>query len=82
MKSNTSYRNNRSINENNNYFGVLGGTLKKIISPVLDILRPSRREDIVVKLRPYQNIKAPVMNSYTFNQYDAPEITSCNIHMV
>ena len=76
MKSNTSYRNNRSINENNNYFGVLGGTLKKIISPVLDILRPSRREDIVVKLRPYQNIKAPVMNSYTFNQYDAPEITN------
>ena len=73
-KSNTIYRNNRSINENTDYFGAIGGTIKKIISPILDVIKPSRREDIVVKLRPYQNLKGPI--SASLNQYDAPDITN------
>ena len=76
IKSNKLYRNNRSINENNDYFGVISGTLKYVISPILDVLRPSRRENVIVSLRPYQNIKPLVANSYTFNEYDVPDMTN------
>ena len=51
-------------------------TLRTVFTRVLDIIRPSRREDVIIKLRPYQNIKAPVASSYTFIQYNAPEMTN------
>ena len=76
IKSNRSYQNNRSINENNDYFGVIGGTIKNILSPILDILRPSRRENVLVNLRPYQDIKSSMPNSYTYNEYDVPDVTN------
>ena len=76
IKSNVSYANNRSINEKNDYFGIIGGTIKNILSPILDVLRPSRRENVLVNLRPYQDIKSSISSSYTFNEYDVPDITN------
>jgi hypothetical protein len=69
-KSKMLYNNNRSINENNTYFGAFGGAIGAVVSPLLDSLRPSRRENAVGTLRPYQNPGTTVSNSYVFNPAD------------
>jgi hypothetical protein len=80
IKSSTVYNNNRSTqNENESYYGALGGTFGSIFSPILDILRPSRRENTIGNMRPYQNAKTPVSNSYIYNSNDRPDTTNREI---
>ena len=82
-KSAVAYPNNRSINYSNpqkqdDYFGGAGGAgsvLGAVISPILDMLRPSRRENTIGTLRPYQNAKSTVESSYVYNPYDRPAAT-------
>jgi hypothetical protein len=76
VKSKMAYPNNRSNNEQNNYFGIMGGAIGAVVAPLLDALRPSRKENTVGTLRPYQNAKSTVAQSYIFNPADrmAPTI--------
>ena len=76
IKSKMAYPNNRSANEQNNYFGVVGGAIGAVVAPLLDALRPSRKENTIGTLRPYQNPKSEVAQSYIFNPADrmAPTI--------
>jgi hypothetical protein len=76
VKSKMAYPNNRSANEQNNYFGIMGGAIGAVVAPLLDALRPSRKENTVGTLRPYQNAKSAVAQSYIFNPADrmAPTI--------
>lgn len=69
-KSHVSYANNRSANQQNNYFGVVSGAIGSILAPVLDTLRPSRKQNVVGTLRPYQNASTAVPLSYVFNPAD------------
>jgi len=69
-KSQMSYVNNRSANQQTDYFGVVGGAIGAVISPLLDILRPSRKENTVGTLRPYQNPGTTIPQSYLFNPAD------------
>ena len=75
IKSKVAYPNNRSSNQNDGYFGVFSGSMGAVVAPLLDILRPSRKENTVGTLRPYQNAKAPVMSSYLYNPNDKPAAT-------
>ena len=75
IKGKMAYPNNRTINRTDDYFGAVGGAFGSVISPLLDILRPSRRENTIGSLRPYQNPTAPVHNSYLFNPADRPAPT-------
>lgn len=75
-KSNTLYPNNRATMNDDSYFGAVGGAIGSVISPLLDILRPSRRENTVGTLRPYQNAKSSVSNSYVYNPNDQPDMTN------
>ena len=76
-RSTTSYNNNRTTsNSDESYYGVFGGTVGSLFSPILDILRPSRRENTIGTLRPYQNAKTPVSNSYVYNPEDKPDTTN------
>jgi hypothetical protein len=71
--SNRAYANNRSVNQQNGYFGTAGkGIIAETIAPLLDILRPSRKENSIGTLRPYQNAKPAVSESYIFNPNDKP----------
>lgn len=74
-KTAQNFPNNRSSNKQGNYFGALGTTVGAAIAPLLDILRPSRRENTVGSLRPYQNPGATVSQSYIFNPADRPAPT-------
>lgn len=67
IKSNNVYANNRTTVRNDDYFGAIGGAFGAAVAPLLDILRPSRKENAVGTMRPYQNPKAEVANSYLFD---------------
>jgi len=70
MKAKTAYPNNRTENAQDGYFGIFGGGLGAVVAPLLDMLRPSRRENTIGNLRPYQNAKPAVASSYVFNPAD------------
>jgi hypothetical protein len=69
------FPNNRSANKSGDYFGAIGGGFGAAIAPLLDILRPSRKENAIGTLRPYQNPGATVANSYIFNPADKAPTT-------
>jgi hypothetical protein len=75
VKSQVSYENNRSANQQTDYFGAIGGAIGAVVSPILDILRPSRKENTVGTLRPYQNAGSTVPQTYIFNPADRPGTT-------
>jgi hypothetical protein len=69
IQSIQSYQNNRSTSnyDGDGYFGAIGGAFGAAIAPLLDVLRPSRKTNVIGTLRPYQNPKAEVANSYLFD---------------
>jgi hypothetical protein len=74
-KSKMVYQNNRSVNNQDTYFGSFGSAIGAVVAPLLDALRPSRRENTIGTLRPYQNPGTTVSNSYVFNPADRPSTT-------
>jgi hypothetical protein len=72
LKSKKAYPNNRTVNKQDDYFGAIGGAIGAAVAPLLDILRPSRKENTVGNLRPYQNPGTTVSESYIFNPADRP----------
>jgi Family of unknown function (DUF5899) len=83
-KSQFAYPNNRSSNAQpsggvqtnaEGYFGAVGSSIGAAIAPLLDVLRPSRKENSIGNLRPYQNAKPAVASSYVYNPSDAPAHT-------
>jgi len=75
IKSKMAYPNNRSVNKQDSYFGLVSGSLGTVVAPLLDILRPSRKENVIGNLRPYQNPGTTVPQSYIFNPADRPSPT-------
>ena len=76
IKSKKAYPNNRSTTSNDKYFGAVGGAIGAAVAPLLDVLRPSKKEHTVGNLRPYQKAKAAVASSYVYdpNQTATPTI--------
>lgn len=73
-KSTKSYANNRDTEET--YFGAFSGAVGAVIAPLLDELRPSRKENTIGTLRPYQNAHSSVSSSYIFNPADKPDVNN------
>ena len=75
ITSKFAYPNNRTTTRNDDYFGAIGGAFGAVVAPLLDVLRPSRKENTIGTLRPYQNPKSEVANSYLFDPTDRPAST-------
>lgn len=75
-KSQVSYNNNRSCNKQDDYFGAIGGAIGSVVAPLLDVVRPSRKENTIGTLRPYSNASTAVPLSYVFNPADRPNTTT------
>ena len=71
-KSAKKYTNNRSTSNVDDYFGIVGGALGAVVAPLLDVLRPSKKQNTGGTLRPYQNPESTVKNSYLMNPGDRP----------
>ena len=77
--------NNRSCSKGPEMGGI-NGAMKAAIAPIMDILRPSRKENVIGNCRQYGDAKATVSNGVVFNPADrAPttmrETTEGNIGM-
>jgi len=75
VKSKYAYPNNRTANKQDDYFGAVGGALGAVVAPLLDVLRPSRKQNVIGTLRPYQNPGTQVPLSYIFNPNDKTNTT-------
>jgi hypothetical protein len=72
IKAQMAYPNNRTVIANDDYFGAIGGAFGAAVAPLLDALRPTRKETTVSTMRPYQNARAPVASSYVYDPTDKP----------
>jgi hypothetical protein len=75
MRSNHVAMNNRSVDTSSDYYGAVGGAFGAVVAPLLDMLRPSRKENAIGTMRPYQNPKSEVASSYIFDPSDRPGTT-------
>ena len=67
--------NNRSTTRQPDEYGGVQGMMKAIIAPLFDVLRPSRKEDVVGNARPTGNAGAPVSMQPVYNPADRTRTT-------
>lgn len=74
-KSYTNFANNRSTTRREEPFGIVQGAMKAITAPILDILRPSRKENAIGTGRPCGNAKTTVSHLPVYNPADRTKTT-------
>tara|TARA_B100000886_G_scaffold340512_2_gene310690 strand:+ start:26036 stop:27877 length:1842 start_codon:yes stop_codon:yes gene_type:complete len=76
IKSFNITENNRTANSSKGKFGGVGGALGAVVAPLMDMLRPSRKENIVGNVRLYGDLKSEVPQSYINNPNDTLRTTN------
>lgn len=75
------YRNSQLINNRNitpnkeEHFGSIANTFKAMFSPIVDVLRPSRKENVIGNLRGPGNATGPAPKGTVFNPADKTKTT-------
>lgn len=67
--------NNRSTVQNDMGFGIVSGFMKAAIAPIMDILRPSRKENVIGNINPTGNVQMTVNAPRVFNPADRTPTT-------
>jgi hypothetical protein len=76
IRSHTNYENHRTtIKQPDTLRSGYSGAIGAVIAPIMDILRPSRKEETVCNLRVYGEAGTGVPNSYVINPYDSTPTT-------
>lgn len=75
IQSYSNLHNNRSSTRNETQIGAAGGFMKAIVSPLMDFLRPTRKEDVVDNMRSSGNAGTTVSNGKVFNPADRTKTT-------
>ena len=76
LRSHTNYANNRStIKQPDTLRSGFGGAIGAVIAPLMDILRPSRKEETTNNVRIYGEVKGAVSQSYVINPLDSTNTT-------
>jgi hypothetical protein len=74
--SHTNYTNNRMINQQPQTFGSgFSSAIGAVIAPVMDMLRPSRKEEYSCNMRIYGNTVGEVPGNYVLTKGDVPGTT-------
>ena len=77
IQSYKSLPNNRTTTKNEVDFSHISGALKSVVAPLLDILRPTRKENVVGNLRLNGNVNNNTSGQqYMYNPNDATKITN------
>ena len=72
-----SYPNNRStLSQPNSYRSGFSGAIGAVIAPLMDILKPTRKEELVQNMRVYGERGTNVPSSYVNNPNDTPKTTN------
>lgn len=76
LKSHSNYENNRSTLKQPDIFrSGFGGAIGAVIAPLMDILRPSRKEETINNARIYGEASSAVPKSYVLNPNDTTPTT-------
>jgi hypothetical protein len=76
IKSHTNYTNNRStMKQADTLRSGFGGAIGAVIAPLMDILRPSRKEETINNVRVYGEVATSVPSSYVLNPNDTTSTT-------
>lgn len=76
MKSVSNYNNNRSMNPQAQTFGSgFTSAIGAVVAPIMDILKPSRKEEYSGNVRVFGNLAGEVPGSYVQTPGDAPAHT-------
>jgi len=74
--SHTNYENNRSVNQQPQTFGSgFSSAIGAVIAPIMDILKPSRKEEYSCNMRIYGNLGGEVPGNYVLTTGDTPNTT-------
>lgn len=74
--SHTNYENSRSINKQVETFGSgFSRAIGAAVAPIMDILKPSRKEEYTSNLRVYGNAGSSIPDNYVLEKGDIPETT-------
>jgi hypothetical protein len=77
LKSYTNYSNHRAtVRQPETLRSGFSGAIGAVIAPLMDILRPSRKEEIVNNVRIYGDLTSSVPNSYVINPNDITPTTT------
>ena len=76
VKSYNLLPNNRTTDKDSVEFGGVYGMAKAAIAPLLDILKPSRKENAIGNLRQSGNVNGGPDNGYLFNPRDKTKVTN------
>ena len=76
LRSHTNYENHRStLKQPDTFRSGFGGAIGAVIAPLMDILRPSRKEETVNNVRIYGEATSSVPSSYVINPNDTTSTT-------
>ena len=67
--------NNRTTTKSDSEFGIVGGFMKAAVAPLLDILRPSRKENVIGNINPSGNVQSHVAAARVWNPADRAPTT-------
>jgi hypothetical protein len=74
--SHTNYTNNRALNQQPQSFGSgFSSAIGAVIAPVMDILKPSRKEEYSCNMHIYGNVGGEVPGNYVLTKGDVPGAT-------
>ena len=68
--------NNRTITKDSTEFGGVYGMAKAAIAPILDIFRPTRKENVIGNLRETGNVNGLTPTGHLFNSHDKTKVTN------
>lgn len=77
-KSYTSLPNSRNITSERTQLGIFSGTLRALMTPVLDVLKPTRKQNVIGNMRPMGNVQGRnnIQNSILWDPNDRPKTTT------
>jgi len=76
IQSQMKYRNNRSSNIQPDSFGAaMRNSIGSVFAPLINALRPSKKQNVIGTMRPYQNAATTVPLSYVLDPKDRPSTT-------
>jgi hypothetical protein len=76
MKSHTNYENNRStVSQPDRMRSGFSGAIGAVIAPIMDIFRPTRKEETTANVRIYGEATSSVPSSYVYNPNDTTTTT-------
>jgi hypothetical protein len=62
--------------EHGNYLGALKGAIQHVMAPILDIIRPTRKDYMINNLQQYPRIQTSATKVYYYDPADKPSMTN------